>query len=127
MSPLMGGHGDTTLCHLCYRPTTIPMSHSTGHQNVHDVKCPQIREQMSGPDLHVFTYTQMFSPKNCFFHFFGVLLKRYYATFFSVFKKNSKTFFYPEKVKKRASKVAHNQPRSFHFTVQPRPQATAQN
>ena len=36
-------------------------------------------------------------------------------------------FFDPEKVKKRASKVAHNRPRPFYFTVQPRPQPTAQN
>ena len=34
-----------------------------------------------------------------------------------------KKFFDPEKLKKRASKVAHNQPRPFHFTVQPRPMA----
>ena len=33
----------------------------------------------------------------------------------------------PKKVKKRASKVAHNRPRPFYFTVQPRPQPTAQN
>ena len=36
-------------------------------------------------------------------------------------------FFDPEKVKKWASKVAHNQPRPFYSTVQPRPQPTAQN
>ena len=30
--------------------------------------------------------------------------------------------FDPEKVKKRASKVAHIRPRPFYFTVQPRPQ-----
>ena len=28
-------------------------------------------------------------------------------------------------LKKRASKVAHNRPRPFYFTVQPRPQSTA--
>ena len=39
----------------------------------------------------------------------------------------SKKFFDLEKVKKRASKVAHNGPRPFYFTVQPRPQPTAQN
>ena len=32
-------------------------------------------------------------------------------------------FFDPEKVKKRASKVAHNRPRPFYFTVLPRPTA----
>ena len=50
------------------------------------------------------------------------------ATMFSKEKKN----FDPEKVKKMqseklASKVAHNQPRPFFPTVQPRPQPTAQN
>ena len=30
-------------------------------------------------------------------------------------------------MKKRVSKVAHNPPRPFYFTVQPRPQPTAQN
>ena len=38
-------------------------------------------------------------------------------------KKKLKYFFDPEKVKKRASKVAHNRPRPFYFTVQPRPTA----
>jgi hypothetical protein len=42
-------------------------------------------------------------------------------------KKKLKNFFGPQKVKKQASKVAHNQPRPFYFTVQPRPQPTAQN
>ena len=37
------------------------------------------------------------------------------ATMFS--KKILKNFFDPEKVKKRASKVAHNWPRPFYFTV----------
>ena len=32
-------------------------------------------------------------------------------------------FFDPKKVKKRASKVAHNRPKPFYFTVQPRPSA----
>ena len=42
-------------------------------------------------------------------------------------KKFKKRFFDPEKVKKLASKVAHNWPRHFYLTVQPKPQATAQN
>ena len=48
---------------------------------------------------------------------------------FSLFRgqKKIKFFFDPKKVKNRASKVAHNQPRPFYFTVQPRPQPTAQN
>ena len=49
----------------------------------------QIREQMSGPDLHVFTHTQIFSPKkNWFSHmkntfqiFFDFCLHLFYATF----------------------------------------------
>ena len=42
-----------------------------------------------------------------------------------VFSKDFKKKFDPEKVKKRASKVAHNPTRPFYFTVQPRPQPTA--
>ena len=38
-------------------------------------------------------------------------------------KKKFKKIFDPEKVKKRASKVAHNRPRPSYFTVQPRPTA----
>ena len=38
-------------------------------------------------------------------------------------KKKLNFFFDPEKVKKRASKVAHNRPRPLYFTVQPRPTA----
>ena len=45
-----------------------------------------------------------------------------------VFSKKELNFFFdPQKVKKRASNVAHNRPRPFYFTVQPRPQPTAQN
>ena len=51
----------------------------------------------------------------------------FYETFqcgrYDIFKKNLKIFFEPEKVKKWASKVAHNRPRPFYFTVQPRPTA----
>ena len=77
--------------------------------------------------------TQIFSPKKIFFQFFGVkffFYIFYYATFqcgrYSIFKKIWKKND-PEKVKKRASKVAHNRPRPFYFTVQLRPQPTAQN
>ena len=38
-----------------------------------------------------------------------------------VFSKQISSFFDHEKVKKRASKVAHNRPDPFFFTVQPRP------
>ena len=54
-------------------------------------------------------------------------LPLFYATFqcgrYGVFKKILTFFFDPEKVKKWASKVAHNRPRPFYFTVQPRPTA----
>ena len=54
-------------------------------------------------------------------------LPLFYATFqcgrYDIFKKIQKKIFDPEKVKKRASKVAHNRPRPFYFTVQPRPTA----
>ena len=67
-----------------------------------------------------------FSQKKKYF-----FLPFFYATFqcgrYGDFKKILKYFFDPEKVKKRASKVAHNRPRPFYFTVQPRPQPTAQN
>jgi hypothetical protein len=60
-----------------------------------------------------------------------IYLPFFNATFqcgrYGVFKKKIKVFFDPEKVKKRASKVAHNRPRLFFPTVQPRPQPTAQN
>ena len=44
-----------------------------------------------------------------------------------VFKKKLRKNFDMEKVKKWASKAAHNRPRPFYFTVHPRPQPTAQN
>ena len=44
-----------------------------------------------------------------------------------VFSKKFQFFFWPEKMKKRASKVAHNRPTPFFPTVQPRPQPTARN
>jgi len=73
----------------------------------------------------VFLKNKIF-PKKIFF-----FLPFFNATFQcglnGVFKKKLKKIFNPEKVKKRASKVAHNRPRPFHATVQPRPQPTAQN
>ena len=44
---------------------------------------------------------------------------------YGVFKKNLNFFLGPEKVKKQASKVAHNRPRPLYFTVQPRPTANS--
>ena len=69
----------------------------------------------------VFLKKKIFPPQIFFF------LPFFYATFqcgrYGVFKIFLKYFFDPEKVKKRASKVAHNRPRPFYFTVQPRPMA----
>jgi hypothetical protein len=63
-------------------------------------------------------------------NFLIFFLPFFYATFqcghYGVFKKFFKYFFDPEKVNKRASKVAHNRPRPFYFTVQPRPTAHSQ-
>ena len=71
-----------------------------------------------------------------FFHFFGV--KIFFVVVWKHYSVRTETCIYtffmkkkqfdPEKVKKkRASKIAHNRPRPFYFTVQPRPQPTAQN
>ena len=54
-----------------------------------------------------------------FFYFF---YKKGIMQLFSADAKVFSKFFWPKKVKKRASKVAHNQPRPFYFTVQPRSQ-----
>ena len=70
-----------------------------------------------------FLKKNIFSKEKYFF------LPFFNATFqcgrYGVFKKNLKFFFGPEKVKKRTSKVAHNQPRPLYFTVQPRPTASS--
>ena len=86
---------------------------------------------MFGPDLHVFTL-KVLALQKLFFNSFRVkkilknfLIKsklcnfsvRMLKCFQRIFLKNG-----PEKDKKRASKVAHNEQllRPFHFTVQPR-------
>ena len=55
----------------------------------------------------------------------GPIMSNFWGLFFHFFgaQKKIKFFFDPKKVKKRASKVAHNRPRPFYFTVQPRPTA----
>ena len=73
---------------------------------------------------YVIHIIKFFPPKKIFLHFFN-------ATFqcgrYNLFKKKFKKVFDPGKVKKRASKIAHNWPRPFYSTVQTRPQPTAQN
>ena len=94
----------------------------------------KIREQMSGPDLHVFTL-KLLALKKLLIYSFGVKLfffhkKGIYASFSAdaiVFSNNNKKNFDPKKVKKWVSKLAHKRPKPFCFTVQPRPQPTAQN
>ena len=70
---------------LGYAPTLGNVNWWTG--NLPSVQArtitTQIREQMSGPDLHVFTlkFHSNFSPKKkWFFHFFG--LKKKFSKFF---------------------------------------------
>ena len=75
----------------------------------------QIREQMSGPDLHVFTL-KFFALKK---HFFSLFRCRKVKKKFA--KKSIVQLFSADAiVKKRASKVAHNWSTHFFFTVQPR-------
>jgi hypothetical protein len=99
---------------------------------------PQNSQQKSVPDLNVLTVAYLALKKNGFSekkkNFQKKDIKKipfFNATFqcgrYGIFKKNLKYFFDPEKVKKWASKVAHNRPRPFFPTVQPRPQPTAQN
>jgi hypothetical protein len=96
----------------------------------------QYSQQQSVPDLSVFTlkFHSNFNPeKNVFSEKKKssqkkIFLFTFFLCSFSVrtlwgFQKKKKKNFDPEKVKKRASKVAHNRPRSFYFTVQPRPTA----
>ena len=82
---------------------------------------------MSGPDLYVFAlkflalkklFISLLWPKKFLF----LIFKKDIMQLFSVeaiefSKKDLNSFFDPEKVKKRASKVAHNRPRPFYFTV----------
>ena len=57
------------------------------------------------------------------FFFFTFFLCNFSVQTLWCFQKNLKKIFDPEKVKKQASKVAHNQPRPLYSTVQPRPMA----
>ena len=55
------------------------------------------------------------------------IIKKKCLYFMQLFSADNIVFFDPEKVKKQASKVAHNPPNPLFFTVQSRPQPTAQN
>ena len=82
-------------------------------------------------------FPQIFSPKKTDFFmflgskkfFFEFFFKLSYATFqcgrYNVKKVLKKSFFAHEKLKKPPKKVAHNQPRPFYSTVQPRPTANS--
>ena len=90
---------------------------------------------MSGPDLHVFTLKFLALKKVFFSCFLGQknffykkgIMQLFSADAIVFSKKLKKNFFDPQNMKKPPSKVAHNRPRPFYFTVQPRPQPTAQN
>ena len=72
-------------------------------------------------------FFQFFMGKKTFFLKF--FFKSSYATFqcgrYNVKKSLKKSFFAHEKLKKPPKKVAHNQPRPFYSTVQPRPTANS--
>ena len=98
---------------------------------------PQNSQQKSVPDLNVLTVAFLALKKNVFsekkkfppqekFFFLPFFNATFQCGHYGVFKKILKFFFDPEKVKKQAKKVAHNRPRPFFKTVQPRPQPTAQ-
>jgi hypothetical protein len=79
-------------------------------------------------------YTQIFSPKKtwffphkkyfpkCFWLLFTFILCNFSVQTLKYFQKNFKLFFVHKNFKELASKVAHNRPRPFYFTVQPGPQ-----
>ena len=86
---------------------------------------PQIREQMSVPDLYVVTvaFSALKKTGNFFFqNFFWKILTLFYATFqcgrYNVKKIQKKFFFAHEKLKKPPKKVAQNQPRPLFPTNQ---------
>ena len=77
-------------------------------------------------------YTQIFSAKKTGFShikntIFFTFVYLYFMQLFSFFKKFLNWYFVHKNYKKWVSKVAHNRSRPFYFTVQPRPQPTAQN
>ena len=73
---------------------------------------------ISCPDLHIFTLKFLALKKQVFSLFRGqkFLLK--------TFQKKLRFFFDPEKVNKQTSKVTHNRPNPFYFTIQPIPHTT---
>ena len=116
-------------------------SFCTVHQSPYMVT--QYSQQQSVPDLYVVTvaflalkkgspkknwFFSLFRGQKFFFlNFFYKFLCNFSVRTLWCFQKKFKIFFGLEKVKKQASKVAHNRPRPFFPTNQPRPQPTAQN
>ena len=97
----------------------------------------KIWEQMSGPDLHVFTLNFLalkklgFSPHRKYFPKLFWLLFTFILCNFSVqilkyFQENLSLLFVHKNLKNRPEKLLIISPTLF-FTVQPRPQPTAQN
>ena len=64
-------------------------------------------------------------------NFFEKILTLFYATFqcrrYNLKELFKKIFFAHEKLKKTLNKVAHNRPKPFYYTVQPRPTAHSPN
>ena len=73
---------------------------------------------------YVIHIIKFFPPKKNFLPFFNVTFQ---CGRYNLFKEKFKKVFDPGKVKKRASKIAHNWPRPFYSTVHTRPQPTTQN
>ena len=94
----------------------------------------QIREQMLVPDLYVLTvesvaYKKRLKREKKFsqnkFKKFSTLFDTTFQCGCCYVKKFKFSFFFEHE--KTDKKVAHNRPKPFYSTVQPRPQPTAQN
>ena len=93
-----------------------------------DFYITDIREQMSDPEISLYEKSilgsGLWSGLDCEKKGIGPIMSNCFGRFFIFSCANFfKFLFDPEKVKKLASKVAHNRPRPFYFTVQPRPTA----
>jgi hypothetical protein len=87
------------------------------------VICSQSRTFLSlvCPPKNWFFPNKLYFPKKIWLLFTFVLCKFSVRTL-KYFQKNFKLIFFHKNFKKLASNVAHNWPRPFYFTVQPRPQ-----